>query len=421
MRKVSSTGWFAISFTALRSLFFPALSVCALSTLLLTTGCSAPEEKDRADDTSTPRSESVSVAESTRLSSAILGEDREILIATPDGYRKSEAGYPVLYLLDGRQNLLHVLGSADVLTRTGAMPATIIVGIVGENRDRDYSTSAVEGIPTSGGGPRFLSFLEEELIPFIDRNYRTMPFKTLAGHSLGGSLVTYALISKTDLFDAHIIMSPALWWDDRELIARAATFFQNRTALSKAVFFGIGTEDGYEMRQDLRTLARIVTDANLTDLRWAHHEYDNEGHMSAPLRISYFGLQHVYADLRHPAALLENFSATAFLAHEKYIQEKYGAAAKQTGEAYVDLGFALMAEEKYADAIVVFKRNTQAYPDWHMNYAWLADALEKRGDRQAALDTYQRAFDLAIKNGDPASAQYRESIERIGRTPPEGG
>ena len=413
MKKLLPTDSYATRSTSVPSFGWPSFAAYVISALLVISGCADLERTHQTGSETTSPSEGVIVAERIQLSSAILGENREILIATPEGYLESDARYPVLYLLDGKQNLPHVLGSVDILTRTGGMPPTIIVGIVGADRDRDYSTSQIESIPTSGGAPRFLSFLEEELIPFVDKNYRTMPFKILEGHSLGGSLTTHALISNTDLFDAHIIMSPALWWDDRELLSRAATFFQDRTSLPKTVFLGIGTEDGYEMRQDLGNLADIIANADIPDLRWAHYEYDREGHMSAPLQINYFGLRHVYADMRLSDALLENFQADAFLAHENYIREKYGAQAKQTGEAYVRLGFRLIADEKYDDAVVVLTRNAQAYPDWYMSYAWLADALEKQGDLRAALNNYQRATDLAAKNGAPISAQFQENIERI--------
>lgn len=394
--------------------------VCHLGFVLLVlstiTGCSSQTSPSRTEVDRTAASKNVIVAEAIQFTSAILGEDREVLIAVPEGYADSDASYPVLYVLDGRQNLPHVLGSADVLTRTGGMPPTIIIGITGANRDRDYSTSTVDSIPTSGGGAKFLSFIEEELIPFVDQNYRTVPFKAFEGHSLGGALATHALMSNTNLFDAYIIMSPALWWDDRALITRAKTFFEAQTSLPKAVFLGIGTQDGYEMRQDLSRLAAIADEASIQDMRLAHQEFDAEGHMSAPLQTNYFGLKHIFADLRPANLSAESFDVDEFIAHENYIRKKYGANARQTAETYARLSFRLQEAGKFADAIAVLEQNAKSYPGYHRNYWWLASAHEKNSDLQAALTNYKRGAVLAAKSGDPMLEQYEENIDRISAT-----
>ena len=63
----------------------------------------------------------IPLASSFSMHSQVLNEDRTIVVALPAGYASSNASYPVLYLLDGEQNIWHVAGSVEVLTRTGAM------------------------------------------------------------------------------------------------------------------------------------------------------------------------------------------------------------------------------------------------------------------------------------------------------------
>lgn len=76
--------------------------------------------------------------------------------------------------------------------------------------------------PTSGQADRFLDFLEKELIPHIDRNYRTYPHRIIAGWSFGGLLATHALIHRPEIFDAYLAISPSLWWDEELLLAEAS-------------------------------------------------------------------------------------------------------------------------------------------------------------------------------------------------------
>ncbi|WP_255402360.1 alpha/beta hydrolase-fold protein [Tenacibaculum sp. SG-28] len=94
------------------------------------------------------------------MTSKLLEEDREIAISLPEGYEKSKSSYPVIYLTDGFQNIEHVRGSVELLTRTGHIPPIIIVGIKSIDRVRDFTYSKSENNPKSGGGQQFLSFIE---------------------------------------------------------------------------------------------------------------------------------------------------------------------------------------------------------------------------------------------------------------------
>ncbi len=125
----------------------------------------------------------------TTLQSEIMGEARPLLIYTPDGYEQSSATYPVIYLLDGDGHLLHTAGATQFLARNGKMPEVIIVGLPNTDRTRDLTpalSTPDERFPTAGGADTFLSFIADELVPFIDENYRTAPYRILIGHSFGG-------------------------------------------------------------------------------------------------------------------------------------------------------------------------------------------------------------------------------------------
>ena len=101
------------------------------------------------------------------LYSDILGEQRRLLVHVPEA-RSAEQRFPVLVLMDGRNNFKHVVGTMDALSRGGTIPPTIVVGIENTDRWRDLTPQAVEGFTTSGGSRDFLGFIEAELLPHID-------------------------------------------------------------------------------------------------------------------------------------------------------------------------------------------------------------------------------------------------------------
>lgn len=356
----------------------------------------------------------ISLATEIQLQSEVLGDQRTIQVALPEDYDQGgDARYPVLYMLDGMQNLRHVAGSAEVLARTGQIPPLIIVGIETDNRMRDYTPSAVDEVPYSGGGPTFLEFITNEVIPHVEANYRTHPFRILEGHSLGGLFTADALMRQPDAFDAYVVMSPSFWWNGEEPARNARRWLGQNRALEASIFFGIGADDGVGMQAELERFVDTLEEQPRDGLRWDHRVFQGEGHMSAPLLVNYYGLKFVFDEMRLPERLLSTFDDEAFRDHEASIMERFGSAARQSGETYIMLGLRLLEEGDAAGAITVFRRNAEAYPIFPPNYAWLGDAYEANGQTGEALASYREALrrSRAINYGQEQA--YSAEIERL--------
>ena len=148
---------------------------------------------------------SVTCGSYQKIHSVVLDEDRTILIRLPDDYGKSDKKYPVLYKLDGEKgNFLQAFSAAYYLfDMTGKCPDHIIVGIENTDRNRDMSMDA--------GANNFIQFIQSELIPFIDKNYRTNDFSILCGQSSSAVFTLYSFLKQPDLFDAYILGSFGLY------------------------------------------------------------------------------------------------------------------------------------------------------------------------------------------------------------------
>ena len=161
------------------------------------------------------------------VKAAANGTTYKLYVSVPRDYEKSQARYPVIYTLDADYSFAIVHNVVEHLADREHLRWAIVVGIAYDgpeqyrlNRTRDYTpTHTLEGgygpdhQKHSGGGPRFRRFLDEELIPLIDRTYRTTKERTLVGHSYGGLFGTWTMLT-TDLFTGYIIVSPSLWYDD---------------------------------------------------------------------------------------------------------------------------------------------------------------------------------------------------------------
>lgn len=357
-----------------------------------------------------------SIASEQKINSKLLNEDRTITISLPKDYDTSNAKYPVLYLTDGMQNIWHVVGTLEVLTRTGSIPPMIVVGIESTNRMRDFTLTINENNPKSGGGQKFLAFIEEELIPHIDLNYRTNAFRVLEGHSLGGLFAVSTFMEKPNLFNSYIIMSPSLWWNGEELTKKASEFFKAHTNLKNSLFFGIGTyESGaeYGMRKELKNYVDVITKNQPEGLRFKRREIEQEGHMSSVLLSNYYGLKFIFSDMDFPENLYENYSDKQFLDHENYIMMKYGKSAKQSAESYVNLASILIEQERYSEAITVLKRSVLVYSFDVGLMNLLASTYEKNNEIDLAIKTYRAAIEISKDNNYNREEEFENQIKRI--------
>jgi len=202
-----------------------------------------------------------------KIFSKELGESRTLNIYLPGGYSPdSSKTYPVIYLLDGSANedFLHIIGLVQFLTMIEKMPKSIVVGIANVDRRRDFTfptTIAADkrDFPTTGVSEKFISFLEKELEPFIDKNFKTDSSKTIIGQSLGGLVATEILLKKPQLFDNYIIVSPSLWWDNESLLNAAPALLKKQDNKTHKIYISAGEQEEKQMIDDAKKLSDLLT------------------------------------------------------------------------------------------------------------------------------------------------------------------
>jgi predicted alpha/beta superfamily hydrolase len=242
------------------------------------------------------------------LHSNILNEDRVVWIRTPQNYEKTKGSFPVLYLVDGPTHINLVASTMDFMLLGDRMPPLIIVGIANTDRTRDMTPShadeknpdgTVQADPTSGGADHFADFIQNELMPEIERRYRVAPYKIFVGHSFGGLLAVHILITRPDMFQAYIAASPSLWWDNQSTLRQAQDFFAAHAELNKRFFFDLGNE-GAGMSSPFNALQKTLADKTPKDFHWKSAVYPDEDHGTSVLRGYYDGLREIFSDWHAP-------------------------------------------------------------------------------------------------------------------------
>jgi predicted alpha/beta superfamily hydrolase len=228
-----------------------------------------------------------------KIYSNVLHEERVILISIPDDYNKSEKKCPVLFKLDGdKGNFLQASSAAGyLLEMTDYTPDLIIIGIENTDRNRDMLPDQKADL--------FLLFISTELIPYVDKNYRTNGFRILSGQSLSSLFAVYSFIKQPDLFNAYILGSFGLFKESLAVLFQNELTKNNDMKLSGKKYFFIGNgkmdandPDGTITKRGdmlLESLRQTVPSSVIMKYKI----YDEEGHV--PFPTVYDGLKWIFS------------------------------------------------------------------------------------------------------------------------------
>jgi uncharacterized protein len=232
---------------------------------------------------------------------------RTLYVALPRTYRDSaSARYPVVYVLDGDGLFGMTSEIQRWMTYGREIPEALVVAL-GHGRpyvqtlalrNRNFTPAAHAARPGSGHGAEFLEYLEREVIPLVDSLYRTRASdRTLVGFSLGGLFAAYAMFERPTLFRRLILVSPATYRDDGDILRRDAAFAATRRPLPAAVYLSIG---GAELSQALGIGAKAFADTlaarRYGGLRLTVETLAGETHLSTPGAAIARGLKAVFRD-----------------------------------------------------------------------------------------------------------------------------
>ena len=249
------------------------------------------------------------------IASKILLENRTVYIHYPKPDSSNiNRRFPVLYLMDGESHFDMLAQYTDYLSRwdVKVIPQMIVVGITNTKRTRDLTpttsiinyfgkadTSATSWMKPSGGNERFLQFIHEELIPYIDANYKTQSYKILAGHSFGGIASINCLLTNPAMFDAYVAISPSFWWDSEYVLKLADRTLHNGSTLNKKLFYSDASEgisDSSSFHNNLLRFDSLISIKKIKGLTHTYKYYPAETHMTEPVSAYYDALRFIFKD-----------------------------------------------------------------------------------------------------------------------------
>ncbi len=349
----------------------------------------------------------VKIGERFEINSKTMGEKRTVLVYLPENYGRSETKYPVLYMTDGDSHALHTAGTIDFLADNGRMPHMIVVGVTNTDRNRDLTPTPSPDIATAGGADRFLKFYTDELMPQIEKRYRTLPFRVFSGHSFGGLFAVNAFLDKTDAFDAYIAVSPSLWWDNQLMVKRAESYLAAGKAKG-TLFLTVGSE-GPRMEDPFNAFRAVLEKYPNPNFAWGSKYFEDEDHGSVVLRSQYFGLKKVFEGWIAPADL----DFKQLVEHYAKLSNRLKFELKVPEQMANNLGYRLMGQDRMAEALEAFSWNVASYPASANVYDSYGEGLEKANRLRDAQTQYEKAVELGKLRNDGNLPIYQQHYDNV--------
>lgn len=351
----------------------------------------------------------INIGESFYIDSKIMGEKRQVLVYFPPSYSKNKSNYPVLYLTDGDVHITHTSATINFLSRVGDAPEMIVVGVTNTDRTRDLTptTSKGNGMETAGGADKFLKFFEDELIPNINKRYRTGPYKVFAGHSYGGLFAIHTYLTRPNAFDAYIAVSPSLWWDDGLILKRTELEFEKQTAKG-TLFISLGNENK-QMTGPYGGFKAIMEKNTGPDLHFTSQFFQDEDHSSVVLRSHYHGLKKVFDGWRLP----QGVSFQQALDHYDALSKRYTYTVTVPEQIANNIGYSLMNQKKFDEAIDVMRWNTRTYPASANTFDSLCEVLENADKLAEAKPQCEEAVRVGKESKDLSLPEFHRSLARV--------
>lgn len=215
-----------------------------------------PQETITNKEIVEPKSFEIKGTEVHSLKSTVNQKSYELYIKLPKSYSNSNKPYPILILTDSD----YAFPLVTSITRRLNVEEFITVGISYSKEDkptvsrtRDYTPTYSPNEPrghskearlASGKADNFISFIKNDIFPFLEENYRIdNSKKVFAGHSFGGLLASYILVTTPNLFEYYLAGSPSLWYDNHCLNGFEDVYYKSHKSMKANVFLCIGKEE----------------------------------------------------------------------------------------------------------------------------------------------------------------------------------
>jgi len=219
------------------------------------------------------------------------------------------------------------------------------------------------------------------------------------------------MISRPELFQSYVAVSPNLQWDNQVVVKRAEDFFKARKEFDATLFMSLGREPG-PIEDGFYQLKQILEKNQTKGFEWKAQVLEDEDHGSVVLHSHYLALRKVFDGWQVP----RDPETGRFSGDFKSVEEHYQKLSRKfkydipIPELLINqMGYQSLFAERFDEAIAIFKTNVERYPESANVYDSLAEAYERNGKLELAAPLYEKAQTLGQQNQDPIFRSIKQT------------
>ena len=316
------------------------------------------------------------------IASKILDQTRTIQIYIPEDYHQSNEKCPVIYVFDSQKYFLNAISYQQNLRFNKETPGYIVVGIktINSERGKLYNTES----------STFSDYIENELIPFIDSNYRTLQSeRVFFGWERAAAFGVEVFASKPNLFKAFFLASPTFLTAKR--IADVGELLDKTPSLNNYLYFTLGDVEAWSL-DNTNSLAELLNDKAEDKLSWKYDLFKDENHYTTTIITMNKGLKHFfkdYAPIRYYS--LNEYNNAGGITALKELYKNRGERYQISKEVHSDTKrylFLLAVRENDFSAFVKFEKE---FPSFLTSFS-RDNMFERFGQFYVENNEYNRAI-----------------------------
>lgn len=329
--------------------------------------------------------------------SKILNETRRIKIQLPRNYEKNtKKQYPIVVVLDGDYLFEPVAGNIDYLSYWEDIPESIVVGIMqGQSRYDDTSYDEITFLPIDKGED-FFEFIGMELMPYLDKEYRTAKFVIAVGHDVTANFLNYYLFKDFVLFDGFIIFSPDLSPMMEERITERIPHIR------KKIFYYLATaqNDVIRLKEDTERLNLMLNNLKSDFFYYYYNNFESANHytlVSQGIPVALERIFSVYKPItkqEYDDVLLTLETPLYDYLVNKYevIKDLFGLKNDIRIQDILAIGSAVEHRKRWEELEKLGKLCLKQYPEKTLGNYYVGRYYEETGKYNQAIRTFRNSF-----------------------------
>jgi len=379
------------------------------------------------------------------LKSQVLNDKRYIDVSLPENYHlaSNKQNYPVMVVLDGQFMFNSVSGVVKHLSSVDRMPESIIVSLPSpEGKRYDYSPNLYVNGSLNWGDTgkvefgdkheKLIGFFKQELFPFIDSRYRTVKFRTLVGLSPTSAFTLHTLWKEPELFQAHIAIAAGdilrLAYEPNITVADKIKNYLTANPNRKTFLYVSSADqdlnDDPNIQNYLANFQNQIIQLNTKNIHLKTELIVDETHYGIVMHSLLSAMKAFYpvekwsADYRELVAKKGN----ALKNIDQYyanLTSEYGFTIRPKGNRFHNvnnlnwIGHKLIKDGRLPEAVEVFNRWIELYPNEPLAHRGLSEALEASEKYYGAVYAQEIALSVAIKRGGNDISLFKTRLSML--------